>query len=100
MKIFAGFWYSLVMLVVGIGIITGAFVQYDYSQGWNNAPLFAKLGIPIVFFTFIGFWLLMLEDFLVNSSAKHKIIIGLSLFFLHWIAIFIYFWLVVYPRKK
>jgi len=99
MKKFAGFWYSFVVVALLFGALTGTLEQYSYDGGWSQAPMFAKITIPIVFITFIGFWVLMLEDFFENHDTKHRFLVGLSLFFLHWIAILIYFWAVVYRRK-
>lgn len=98
MKNLAGYWYSFVVLIVVIFALCGAFVDYTYT-GWNNAQLIEKIGIPLVFITFVGFWLMMLEDFMTHDDTKPRFVIGLSLFFLHWIAILIYFWAVVHPRK-
>ncbi|NQZ82181.1 MAG: hypothetical protein HRT52_14305 [Colwellia sp.] len=99
MKNFVGFWYSLVVVVILIMALMGMFDQYTYVS-WNKAHLVEKIGIPTVFITFVVFWLLMLEDFMENEDTKHRILVGLSLFFLHWIAILIYFWTVVYRRKN
>jgi hypothetical protein len=99
MKKFAGFWYSLVVIVILIAALMGVFDQYTYVS-WNKAHLVEKIGIPSVFITFVGFWLLMLEDFMDNKETKYRILVGLSLFFLHCIAILIYFWMVVYRRKN
>jgi hypothetical protein len=99
MKIVAGFWYTFLVVVLSIGFLTGTIQQYYYVGGWNNAPLLAKIGIPLTFITFIGFWIMMLEDFIENKTKQHRVLIGLSLFFLHWIAILVYFWAVVYHRK-
>lgn len=99
MKYFVGLWYSFVVVIIFILALTGWLDQYTYS-GWNNAHLVEKIGIATVFITFVGFWILMLEDFMENEDTKHRILVGLSLFFLHWIAILIYFWTVVYRRKN
>lgn len=98
MKCLAGYWYSLVVLVVIIFALNGAFVDYTYT-GWHDALFIEKLGIPTVFITFVGFWLMMLEDFMTNDDTKFRFWVGVSLFFLHWIAILLYFWLVVHRRK-
>ncbi|WDE02498.1 hypothetical protein [Thalassomonas actiniarum] len=100
MKKFAGFWYSFVVVVVLIAALAGMFDQYSYEGGWSQASLLEKVGIPTVFITFVGFWLLMLEDFFDNDEIKHRVLVGFSLFFLHWLAILIYFWTVVYRRKN
>ena len=100
MKKFAGFWYSFVFFILLIGAFTGILDQYSYEGGWNEAPLYAKIGIPTVLITFLGFWVLMLADFFKNKDVKRPVLVGFSLFFLHWIAIFIYFWSVVYRRKN
>jgi len=100
MKKFAGFWYSFVVVILSIGALTGILDQYAYVGGWNKAPLVAKIGIPTVFITFIVFWVMMLEDFFENKELKYRALVGGSLFFLHWIAILIYFWTVVYRRKN
>ncbi len=100
MKKFAGFWYSFVVVVVLIAALAGMFDQYSYEGGWSQASLLEKVGIPTVFITFVGFWLLMLEDFFDNDEIKHRVLVGCSLFFLHWLAILIYFWTVVYRRKN
>jgi hypothetical protein len=100
MKKLAGFWYSFVVLVLLISALTGILEQYLYTGPWMQAPLVAKIAIPTVLITFVGFWILMLEDFLENEDTKHRILVGLSLFFLHWIAILIYFWAVIYRRKS
>lgn len=100
MKKFAGFWYSLVVVAVLIAALTGILDQYSYEGGWSKAPLFAKVAIPTVFITFVGFWVLILEDFFESDDTKHRVLVGFSLFFLHWIAILIYFWTVVYRRKN
>ncbi len=99
MKIIAGFWYSFIVVLTIIAAIMGWFDNYTY-QGWRNANLIERIGIPTIYITFVAFWLLMLEDFMVNEDTKHRILIGLSLFFLHWIAILVYFWAVVYRRKN
>lgn len=99
MKKLAGFWYSFVVVVILIAALMGVFDQYTYVS-WNNASLVERIGIPTVFVTFVGFWLLMLEDLMFNQNIKHRILVGASMFFLHWIAILIYFWAVVYRRKN
>ncbi|WP_426357393.1 hypothetical protein ACPUVO_13095 [Pseudocolwellia sp. HL-MZ19] len=98
MKKFIGFWYTFVVIVIFISALLGLFDQYTY-EGWSTAHLVEKIGIPTVFITFVGFWLLMLEDFMENDETKYRFLIGLSLFFLHCIAILLYFWIVVYRRK-
>jgi hypothetical protein len=95
----AGFWYSFIVIALVISALTGVLQQCFYVGGWGNAPLCAKIGIPTVFITFIVFWIVMLEDFIENEDTKYRVLVGLSLFFLHWIAILIYFWTVVYRRK-
>jgi hypothetical protein len=97
-KKFAGFWYSFVVVVIFIAALAGMFDHYTYD-GWSKAHLVEKIGIPTVFITFVGFWIMMLEDFMENEDTKYRIWIGASLFFLHWIAILLYFWTVVYRRK-
>ena len=99
MKKFAGFWYSFVVAVIIIAALFGVFEQYTYI-GWGKAHLVEKIGIPVVFITFVSFWILMLDDFLENDDTKYRILVGCCLFFMHWIAILIYFWTVVYRRKK
>lgn len=98
MKLLFGYWYSFVVCVVIAFALSGAFVDYTY-EGWHNANLMEKIGIPIVFVTFVSFWLFMLEDFMTNEDTKYRTLVGLSLFFLHWIAILVYFWTVVYRRQ-
>ena len=100
MKIVAGFWYTFLVVALSIGFFNGTIQQFYYVGGWNNAPLLAKIGIPLTFITFVSFWIMMLEDFIENKTKKHRVLIGLSLFFLHWIAILVYFWVVVYRREK
>lgn len=100
LKVVAGLWYSLIFFLVVLGALTGVIEHYSYQGGWNNAPLIAKIGIPTVYITFIGFWVLMLEDLIENSTIKHRMLIAFSMFFFHCIAILFYFWLVVFRRKK
>jgi hypothetical protein len=100
MKKLAGIWYSLVVVVLLVCALTGILDQSLYEGGWNKASLYTKIGIPTVFITFIVFWILMLEDFLENEDVKHTVLVGSCLFFFHWIAILVYFWLVVYRRKS
>lgn len=100
MKKFAGYWYSFVVIALLVAFFTGTLEQCLYTGGWSKAPLCAKIGIPIVFVTFIGFWILMLEDLFENETIKYRILIALGMFFLHWIAILVYFWLVVFRRKQ
>jgi hypothetical protein len=95
-----GYWYSLVVVTLVIGALTGLLQQCFYVGGWSSAPLCAKIGVPTVFVTFIVFWTLMLEDFIDNADTRYRVLVGLSLFFFHWIAILIYFWTVVYRRKS
>jgi len=100
MKKFAGCWYSFVVIILLITGLTGILEQYSYEGGWHQAPLVAKIGIPTVFITFVSFWVLMIEDFIEHKDTKYRVFVGLSLFFFHCFAIFIYFWTVVYRRKS
>ncbi|NQZ30869.1 MAG: hypothetical protein HRU06_06320 [Oceanospirillaceae bacterium] len=100
MKNLVGFWYTFVVVTLLLGAFTGVLDQYSYEGGWNEAPLYAKIGIPTVLITFFGFWILMLADFFKHKDTKWPILVGFSLFFLHWLAIFVYFWMVVYRRKN
>lgn len=101
MKILMGFWYSFLVVALLIAAFTGFLEQHVfYTGGWSKAPLIAKIGIPTVFITFIVFWIIMLEDFIENKDTQYRWPIALCMFFLHWIAILIYFWAVVYRRKS
>lgn len=100
MKILAGFWYSFLVVALLFSAITGLLEQHVfYTGGWSKAPLIAKIGIPVVFATFIIFWIMMIEDFIENKDTGYRPLIALCMFFLHWIAILVYFWMVVYRRK-
>jgi len=99
MKILAGFWYTFVVVVILIAALMGYLDEYTYVN-WNKAHLAEKVGIPLLFITVIGFWTLMLEDFIENDDTGHRWLIGFILYFLNLIAILVYFWVVVYRRKK
>jgi len=98
MKLLAGFWYTFVVAVILIAALMGCLDEYTYVN-WNKAHLAEKVGIPTLFITVIGFWTLMLEDFIENDDTDHRMLIGFILYFLNLIAILIYFWVVVYRRK-
>jgi len=100
MKKIAGYWYSFVIVGLLIAGYSGVLDQYSYEGGWNEAPIYAKVGTPTILITFFGFWVLMLADFFKNKDVKRPVLVGFSLFFLNWIAIFVYFWSVVYRRKN
>lgn len=78
--------------------VTGILDSYSYEGGWVSAPLHIKILIPTILTTFFGFWFLMLADFFNSKEIKHPVIVGFSLFFFSWVAILIYFWVVVNPR--
>jgi len=99
MKILAGFWYTFVVVVTLVAALMGYLDEYTYVN-WNQAHLAEKVGIPLLMITVIGFWTLMLEDFIENDDTGHRWLIGFLLYFLNLIAILIYFWVVVYRRKN
>jgi len=99
MKILAGFWYTFVVAVIFIAALMGYLDDYVYVN-WHQAHLAEKVGIPLLIITVIGFWTLMLEDFIENDDTGHRWLIGFTLYFLNLIAILIYFWVVVYRRKN
>ncbi len=80
--------------------LTGILDQYSYEGGWVEAPLYVKILIPAMLITFFGFWFLMLADFFKTKGTRFPILVGFSLLFFSWFAIFIYFWVVVNRRNS
>lgn len=98
-KILWGYIYTGLLLFIVLGSATGALEAYTYSGSWEAAPMHIKVGLPTIMFTMFGFFALMLADFFSYRDVKRPILVGFSLLFFSWLAILLYFWLVVKPRR-
>lgn len=99
LKTIAGIWYSAIVIAVIISVaLYGPNLYLDYIS-WAQATTYQRIAIPLIFITFVSFWLMILEDFFEHYYGGKKWLVGISLFLLHWLAILAYFWLVVWPRK-
>lgn len=98
-KKIAGVWYSAIVVAVVISVVWhGPDLYLDYIS-WAQATTYQRIAIPVIFVTFVSFWLMILEDFFEHYQGGKKWLVGISLVLLHWFAILVYFWLVVWRRK-
>ena len=95
-----GYWYTVLLLGLLISGQFGLLDTYTYSGSWSEAPLYIKVVIPIVLISMFGFFALMLADFFSEKDVKYPVLVGFTLLLLNWLAILVYFWVVVYRREK
>jgi len=92
MKKIWGYWYTFLFIVM-FGFVGSTVSIEEY-------PLCIQIVVITVIISMFGFFLLMLADFSSNKDIKYRVIVGGSLLFFNWIAILIYFWVVVNRRVK
>lgn len=95
-----GYWYTILFFTIAFGGWSGMLDSFSYQGPFGRAPLHVKITLPIFLLSFFGFFALMLGDFFSHKNVKRPVLVGFSLLFFNWIAILLYFWLVVYKRKK
>ena len=95
-----GYWYTILFIIIVGGGWLGLLEFFSYKGSWELAPLSVKIALPIFLISVFGFFATMLADFFSHKDVKRPVLTGFALLFFNWIAILVYFWLVVHRREK